>query len=85
LSALVQLLSPNVNRPPQGSGGGRQVPDQRLPQLIAQYAVRGAWCSSSTPSNGSMAKVERFSAALPDLEDARVVVITTTRPGERLG
>jgi class 3 adenylate cyclase/tetratricopeptide (TPR) repeat protein len=84
LAALVQLLSPNVERTASGAPeAGRQVLTSAFTQLIAQYAIRDCLVlliDSDQWIDGESQDV--LEAALPDLEDTRLVVITTTRPGE---
>jgi hypothetical protein len=83
LAALVRLLSPNVEPGSAGSpDAGRQVLTSAFTQLIAQYAVRECLVllidSQQWIDAESLAVLD---AALPDLEDARLVVISTARPG----
>ncbi|HET6318740.1 MAG TPA: adenylate/guanylate cyclase domain-containing protein, partial [Chloroflexota bacterium] len=84
LAALVQLLSPNVEPSVTGAPeAGRLVLTGAFTQLIAQYAVRESLVllidADQWIDLESRAVLE---AALPDLEDTRLVAITTARPGE---
>jgi class 3 adenylate cyclase/tetratricopeptide (TPR) repeat protein len=80
--ALAQLMSPNVERASTGMPeAGRQALANAFTQLLTENAVREClvlaldgvqWIDSE-----SLAVLD---AVVPDLEDARVVLITTARP-----
>ena len=82
LAALAQLLSPNVERTNAGvPGAGRLALASAFTQLLTENAVRE--CLVLAIDGVQWIDFESLAvldAVVPDLEDARVVLITTARP-----
>jgi adenylate cyclase len=85
LVALAQLLSPNVERASAGvPEAGRQALASAFTQLLTENAVRE--CLVLAIDGVQWIDFESLAvldAVVPDLEDARVVLITTARPDWR--
>jgi adenylate cyclase len=85
LSALAQLLSPNVERTNAGvPEAGRHALASAFTQLVTENAVRE--CLVLAIDGVQWIDFESLAvldAVVPDLEDARVVLITTARPDWR--
>src|SRR6202022_3251345 len=82
LAALAQLLSPNVERTSAGvPDGGRHALASAFTQLLTENAVRE--CLVLVIDGVQWIDAESLAildAVVPDLEDTRVVLITTARP-----
>src|SRR5260370_14280193 len=85
VAALAQLLSPNVERTSAGvPEAGRHALASAFTQLVTENAVRE--CLVLAIDGVQWIGLERLAvldAVVPDLEDARVVLITTARPDWR--